>query len=157
MEDWAGTQDLTAKIWCFTTVGLEKTCETSTVSMEFKRVKHKGNNFWVFSEGLMLHMKGQYIALLRPRAKSLGGNWYWEKLGAREGNNRGQDSCKVSLTQISWLRIKLWDIWRAGEPRVLGIPGVIRVWQVWVTEHQKIRTGRVWEMVQIAYNVCHWK
>ena len=158
MEEWAGTQDQTAKIWCFTTVGLEKTCERSMVSMEFKRVKHEGNNFWVFSEGLMLHMRSQYIALLRPRVKSLGGNWYWEKLGAGEGNNRGQDGCKASLTQMSWLWINLWDIWRAGEPRVLAIPGVTRVWQVWVTEqHHKIRTGRVWEMAQIACNVCHWK
>jgi hypothetical protein len=42
--------------------------------MEFKLIKCEGNDFRLFSEGLMLHMKSQYISLLKPRAKSLGRN-----------------------------------------------------------------------------------
>ena len=44
------------------------------VRMEFKLIKCEGNDFILFSEGLMLHMKSQYISLLRPRGKSLGRN-----------------------------------------------------------------------------------
>ena len=99
------------KYGCFATVGLEKTYETSVLSMEFKLVKHEGNHLWLFSKGLMRNMKSQYIGHLRLRTKSLGRNWCWERLSARgEGNGRRRDGCKVSLTQRSWFEKALRDL-----------------------------------------------
>ena len=98
------------KYGCFATVGLEKTYETSVLSMEFKLVKHEGNHLWLFSKGLMLNMKSQYIGHLRLRTKSLGRNWCWERFSARgEGNGRRRDGCKVSLTQsVTDSKVMVW-------------------------------------------------
>ena len=79
----------------FATVWLVKMCKSSVLIMKFKLVKHEGNQLWLFLEGLMLNMKSQYIGHLRPRAKPLERNWYWERFRAGgEGNERAWDGCK---------------------------------------------------------------
>ena len=73
------------KNWCFWTVVLEKTLESSLDCKEIQPVHPKGDQSWVFMEGLMLKLKLQYIGHLMQRADS------FEKtliLGKIEGGRR---------------------------------------------------------------------
>ena len=86
-ESWA------QKNWCFRTVVLEKTLESPLDCKEIQPVHPKGDQFWVWLEGLMLKLKLQYFGHLVWRADS------FEKtlmLGGIEGRRRrGQ--------QMRWL------------------------------------------------------
>ena len=78
-ESWA------PKNWCFWTVVLEKTLESPLDCKEIKPVHPKGNQSWVFMEGLMLKLKLQYFGHLMWRTDLL------EKtlmLGKIEGRRR---------------------------------------------------------------------
>ena len=50
---------------------LEKTLESPVDCKEIQRVHPKGDQSWVFIEGLMLKLKFQYLGPLRRRADSL--------------------------------------------------------------------------------------
>ena len=70
-----------SKNWCFWTVVLEKTLESPLDC----KIKPKGNQSWIFTEGLMLKLTLQYSGHLIQRANTL------EKtlmLGKTEGRNR---------------------------------------------------------------------
>ena len=56
------------KNWCFWTVVLEKTLESPLDCKEIQPVHPKGDQSWVFIEGLMLKLKLQYFAHLMRRA-----------------------------------------------------------------------------------------
>ena len=74
------------KNWCFWTVVLEKTLESPLDCREIQPVYPKGDQSWVFIEGLVLRLKLQYFGHLMQRADSL------EKtliLGKIEGRRRG--------------------------------------------------------------------
>ena len=78
-ESWA------LKSWYFWTVLLEKTLESPLKFKETKLVNPKGNQSWIFIEGLMLKLKIQYFGHLIWRTDSL------EKtlmLGKIEGRRR---------------------------------------------------------------------
>ena len=73
------------KNWCFWTVVLEKTLESPLDCKEIQPVNPKGNQSWIFTEGLILKLKLQYFGLLMQRTDSL------EKslmLGKIEGRRR---------------------------------------------------------------------
>ena len=59
------------KNWCFQIVVLKKTLEGPLDSKETKPVNPKGNQPWIFTEGLMLKLKLQYYGHLMRRADSL--------------------------------------------------------------------------------------
>ena len=61
-EVWA------SKNWCFQTVVLERTLESHLGCKEIKPVNAKGNQAWIFIEGLTLKL--QYIGHLMQRANS---------------------------------------------------------------------------------------
>ena len=87
-ESWA------LKNWCFWTVVLEKTLESSLDCKEIKPVSCKGSQSWILLEGLMLKLKLQYFGHLMQRADSL------EKalmLGKIEGRRRR------ARQRMSWL------------------------------------------------------
>ena len=78
-------ESLVPKNWCFWTAMLEKTLESSLNSKEIKPVNPKGNQSWIFTEGLMLKLKLQYFGHLIQRTDS------FEKtlmLGKTEGRRR---------------------------------------------------------------------
>ena len=78
-ESWA------QKNWCFWSVVLEKTLESPLDYKEIQPVHSKGDQSWVFLEGMMLKLKLQYFGHLMWRADSL------EKtlmLGGIEGRRR---------------------------------------------------------------------
>ena len=58
------------KNWCFWTVVLEKILESPLDCKEIQPVLPKGDQPWVFIEGLMLKLKLQYLGHLMRRANS---------------------------------------------------------------------------------------
>ena len=123
------------KNWCFWTVVLEKTLESPLDCKEIHPVHPKGNQSWVFMEGLMLKLKLQILGHLLQRTNSL------EKtllLGRSEGGRRR------GKLRIRWLDgiTNMMDIrlvgsgnwWWTGKPGVLQSLGSQRVGHNWVTE-----------------------
>ena len=74
----------TLKNWCFQMVVLEKTLESTLDCRKIKPVKPKGNQPWIFIEGLMLKLNLQYFGHLMQRADSLERPWCWERLKTKE-------------------------------------------------------------------------
>ena len=64
-ESWA------LKNWCFWTVVLEKILQSPLDCKEIQPIHAKGDQSWVFTEGLMLKLKLQYFGHLMLRTDSL--------------------------------------------------------------------------------------
>ena len=130
-ESWA------LKNWCFWTVVLEKTLESPWDCKEIQPVHPKGDQSWIFTEGLILKLKLQ-LTLATPHAK----NWLigkhpdgWEELGAgREGDDRGWDGWMASPTRWTWMWVNSGSWWWTGRPGVLRFMGSQRVGHDWATE-----------------------
>ena len=93
-EDWA------PKNWCFQIVVLEKTLESPLDSKETKQVNPKGNQPWIFigrtdAEAPILWPPDVKTHWKRP--------WWWERLKAGEGGNRGDDCWMTSPNQWTWV------------------------------------------------------
>ena len=74
-ESWA------LKNWCFWTVLLEKSLESPLDCKEIQPVHIKGDQSWVFIEGLMLKLKLQYFGHLMRRVDSLEKTLILEEIG----------------------------------------------------------------------------
>ena len=72
--------------WYLWTVALEKTLESPLDSKETKLADSKGNQPWIFIEGLTLKVKLQYFGHVMGRADSLENTLM---LGKIEGRRRG--------------------------------------------------------------------
>jgi len=126
-ESWA------LKFWCFWTVVLENTIENPLDCKEIKPVNSKGNQAWIFIEGLLLKLKLQYFDNLMWRTDLL------EKtlmLGKIENRRRGQqrtrwmggitDSIDMSLSKLREI-VKDRKAWRA------TVHGVTKSWK-WLSD-----------------------
>ena len=60
--------------------------------------------------------------------------WCWERLKAREGDDRGWDSWMASLTRWTWVWASPGRWWWTGKPGVLQSMGSQRVKHDWGTE-----------------------
>ena len=72
-ESWTIKKAEHQKNWCFWTVVLEKTLESSLDSKEIKPVSPKGNHFWIFIE--RTDAEAETAILWPPDAK----NWHWKR------------------------------------------------------------------------------
>ena len=94
----------TLKNWCFWTVMFEKTLESPLDYKEIQPVHPKGDQSWVFMEGLMLKLKPQYFGHLIWRADSFEKTLMLERFRAGgEGDDRGWDDWMASLTRWTWV------------------------------------------------------
>ena len=123
--------------WCFWTVVLEKTLESSLDSREVKLVNPKGNQSWIFigrtdaeAEALILwppDVKSQFIG----KNPDVGKGWGQEEKGATEDEMVGwhTDSMDMSLSKLRE-GVKDREAWRAA---VHGISDWTTTTQNWST------------------------
>ena len=124
----------TPKNWCFWTVVLEKTLESSSDCKEIKPVNPKGNHkihwkdwCWSWSSSTLATWCEELTHWQRP--------WCWERLKTgREGVDRGSDGWLASPTWWTWVWAS-FGIWCwTRKPGVLQSMGSQRVRYNWMTE-----------------------
>ena len=124
-ESWA------PKSWCFWTVVLEKTLESPLDSKEVQSVNPKGNQSWIFMEGLMLKLTWCEELTYEKRP------WCWEGLKAGgEGDNRRWDGWMASPSRWTWVWASSGSWWWTGKPGMLQSMGSQRDGH-WETEQTK--------------------
>ena len=108
-ESWA------LKYWCFWTVVLRKTLESSLDCKEIQSVHPKGNQLWIFIG--RTDAEAETSIFWPPDAK----NWLiWKdsKLGRLkvrgERDNSGWDGWMASLTQWTWIWLNSGSWWWTG-------------------------------------------
>ena len=92
------------KNWYFWTIVLEKTLESPLDCKEIQPVNPKGNQSWIFT--WRTDAEAETPILWPPYAKNwLIGCWcwFWERLKAGEGHDRGWDSWMASPTWWTWV------------------------------------------------------
>ena len=125
------------KNWCVLTAKGEKTPASPLDARKSNQSNLDDINPEYSLEGLMLKLKLklQYFGHLMWRGDSLKKILYWERLKAGgEGDDRGWDSCKASLTQWTWVWANFGRWWRTGMLGVLQSMGSQRVGHNWATE-----------------------
>ena len=127
-ESWA------LKNWCFWTVVLEKTPESSldckeihqSILKEISLNIHWRGWYWSWNSNTSATWCKELTHLRRP--------WYWERLRAGEGDDRGWDGLMALLTPWTWVWVSSGSRWWTGRPGVLQSMGSQRVRHDWVTE-----------------------
>ena len=129
-ESWA------PKNWCFWTVVLEKTLESSLDCKEIQPVHPKGDQSWMFFG--RTDVIAETPMLLPPHVKSWligkdsdpGRDWGQEE----KGMNRGWDGCMASPTQWTWVWVNSGGCWWTEGLGVLWFMGSQSVGHDWATE-----------------------
>ena len=113
------------KNWCFQTVVLEKTLESSLDSKLIKPVNPRGNQSWIFIGRTDAEAETPNIlATWCEEPTHWKRHWCWERLMARgKGGDRGWDGWMASLTQWTWVWVNSRRWWRTGNPGMLQSMG----------------------------------
>ena len=129
-ESWA------PKNWCFWTVVLEKTLQSSLDCKEIQPVHSKGDQSWVYFR--RNDAEAEIPVVWPPHAKSwlIGKDSDAEEgLGAGgEGDDRGWDGWMASPTRWMQVWVNSGSWWWTGRPGVLQFMGSQRVGHNWATE-----------------------
>ena len=129
-ESWA------PKNCCFWTVVLEKALESPLDCQ-----KSQTSQFWIFIG--RTDAEAEAPIFWPPAAKKLTHwkrPWWWERLKAGEGDNRGWDGWMASPTQRTWVWVTSGSWWQTGRLGVLQSMGSQRVGHHWATELNCIHT-----------------
>ena len=114
-ESWT-KESWVPKNWCFWTVVLEKTLESSLECNEIQPVNPKGNQCWIFIGRTDAHWDSNTLGQLMRRT--------WERLKAgRERDYGGWDGWMASLTQWTWVCVNSGSRWWTERPGVLQSMG----------------------------------
>ena len=104
-------------------------------SKEIQPVNPKGNQPWIFIEGLMLKLKLQYFGYLMERTDWLEMTLMLGKIEAGgERDNRGWDGWTASPTQWTWVWVSSTSWWCTGKSGFLQSMGSQRGRHNWATE-----------------------
>ena len=102
---------------------------------EIQPVYPKGNQSWIFLEGLMLKLNSNTLATWCKELTHCHRPWCWERLKAGgEGDDRGWDVWMASLTQWTWVWENSGSWWWTGRPGMLRSMGSQKVGHNWATE-----------------------
>ena len=133
MWELDGEESWAPKNWCFWTVVLEKTLESPLDCKEIKPVNPKGGHCWIFigrtdaeAEDPILWPSNSKTHWKRP--------WWWERLKAGKGDDRGWDTWMVSLTLWTWVWASSGSWWWTGKHGMLQSMGSQRLRHDWETE-----------------------
>ena len=85
-------------------------------------------------KALILKLKLQYFTTWCKEPTHWKSPWYWERLKAGEGDNRGWDGWLTSPTQWTWVWVNSRSWWWTGRPGVLQSMGSQRIGHDRVTE-----------------------
>ena len=120
-ESWA------QKNWCFWTVVLEKTLESSLDCKEIQPLHAKGNQSWIFIGRTDVEAETPILATWCKEPTHLKRPWCWERLKAGwEGDNRGWNGWVASPTQWIWVWLNSGSLWWTREAWCAAVHGVTK-------------------------------
>ena len=132
---WDYKESWVPKNWCFWTVVLEKTLESSLNNKEIKPVNPKGNQSWIFIR--RTHAEAEPSILWPPDVKNcLTGKYPDAGKVWRQEKRMAEDEMigwhhRLNGTWV-WANSGRW--WNTGKPSMLQSKGSQRVGHYWATE-----------------------
>ena len=72
--------------------------------------------------------------------------WLWERLRAREGDNRGSNGWMASPTWCTWVWVDSGSWWWTGRPGILWFMGSQKVGHNWATELNYANVNIAWNL-----------
>ena len=126
------------KNWCFWTVVLEKTLESSLDCKQIQPVNPKGNQSWIFRtdwKDWCWSWNSNTLTTWCEEPTHWKRLWCWKMLTMeREGDNRGWNGWMASPTQWTWVWVGFRSCWWTGRPGELQSMWLQRVIHDWATE-----------------------
>ena len=142
------------KNWCFWTVVLEKTLESTLACKEIQSVHPKGSQYWIFIGRTDVEAQTPVLwpldekNWLTGKDHDSGKDWRWKDKGPTE-----DEIWMASPTWWTWVWASSVRWWRTGKPGALQFTGSQRVRLDWVTELNWFKGLEQKEYVLICFGI----